>query len=813
MEDQGKTREQLLAKLAALQRRLADLEAAEAGHKADRKLQGVSEYIRDISEQKKAENALARSRAEFQAIFNSIADGIVFADLDRRIVMVNPAAGAMFGYAPEEMLGRTTAFLYASPEDYEEQGRQRYHMGSQPAQQTFEVKYRRRDGSLFPCETMGTSVQDAQGHIIGFVAIHRDISQRKRSEEALRRSEATLRSFRQVAPIGIGLVQNRIFRWSNDYLADLTGYAEEELQGQSARLLYPDEAEYQRVGQLKYADIHQHGKGSIETRWLRKDGEIREILLSSSPLEATDLQTGVVFTALDITQRKRAEEALAAEKERLAVTLASIGDGVIATDIEGNVVLMNQVAESLTGWSRSEAVGRPLTRIFHLVNEKTREPCENPVEKVLQSGGLVGLANHTLLIHRDGSERLLADSGAPIVDQHGRIMGVVLVFKDITLQRQMESELQKMARLNSLGLLAGGIAHDFNNILTAILGNLSLAHLHLSDGENIMEYLLDAEKAASRARDLAQQLLTFAKGGAPVKELSQVSGFIVDAAQFATTGSNVLCRFSLPEDLWSLEVDPGQFSQVIQNIVLNAVQAMPTGGIIRIAGENAGVPPGSPLPLTSGHYVKLTIQDEGLGIPSDYLPKIFDPYFTTKQKGSGLGLATVYSIINHHQGYITVASQPTRGSTFTIYLPASLLQQAVKPAATQAVPTGQGRILFMDDEEMVRKVVARMLQSLGYEVDLAGDGEQALAMFAQAQTTSWPYTTVILDLTVPGGMGGAETLAQLKNLDPQVKVIVASGYSDNPILTKFRAHGFQGFIKKPFTVSEVAKVLTKVLKD
>ncbi|HXG65532.1 MAG TPA: PAS domain S-box protein, partial [Blastocatellia bacterium] len=345
----------------------------------------------------------------------------------------------------------------------------------------------------------------------------------------------------------------------------------------------------------------------------------------------------------ELGERKRAEAALAAEKERLAVTLRSIGDGVIATDTDGKIVLLNRVAERLTGWPQAEAVGKRLDEVFCVRDEKTRDRCENIAETVIRTGGVTGLTGNPLLIARDGAERIIADSGAPIRDKDSRIIGVVLAFRDVTEQRKMEAELLKAGKLESLGVLAGGIAHDFNNILTTILGNISLVKASAAPGDETYERLSDAERASLRARDLTRQLLTFSRGGAPIRSAASVADLLEEAASFAITGSNVRCEFDLAEDLWPVDVDAGQISQVIHNLTLNAQQAMPEGGVIRIKAENVAIGTGGEnmsLPLPPGRYVKITVRDTGIGIPEEHLDKIFDPYFTTKQTGSGLGLAT-----------------------------------------------------------------------------------------------------------------------------------------------------------------------------
>ncbi len=518
--------------------------------------------------------------------------------------------------------------------------------------------------------------------------------------------------------------------------------------------------------------------------------------------------------ATDITERKKAEEALLAEKERLDVTLRSIGDGVITTDVAGTVTYVNKVAEEMTGWSNEEALGKPVVEVFNIVNEKTGKRCVSPVQRVIELGRIVGLANHTALIARDGTIRSIADSGAPIRDRQSTIIGVVLVFRDITREKKMEEELLKVRKLESVGVLAGGIAHDFNNILAAILGNVELLGYRLPDCDPETGMLLtDVQKATKRAAKLTRQLLTFSKGGNPVKAATSLPELIAESAGFVLHGSRVGCRYVFPEDLWQVDADSGQLGQVIQNIVLNARHAMPEGGTITITCSNVDDAAGEALlSVDRGRYVRIVIEDTGVGIPMEIIDKVFDPYFTTKQKGSGLGLAICHSIIHKHGGYITVASVPGRGTIFTLYLPAAFQddngdhkEKDISRAAKAA------RIMVMDDEEMLRNLACSQLTLLGHEPITVTDGKQAINRYQELQDQGTPVDLVIMDLTIPGGMGGREAAQKLLALDPQARIVVASGYCNDPVMATYREYGFKAAIAKPFNLAELSAAINTVL--
>jgi nitrogen-specific signal transduction histidine kinase/ActR/RegA family two-component response regulator len=389
--------------------------------------------------------------------------------------------------------------------------------------------------------------------------------------------------------------------------------------------------------------------------------------------------------------------------------------------------------------------------------------------------------------------------------------------QQVARESRLQAELARAGKLDSLGLLAGGIAHDFNNLLTVLIGNMSLLRLDSSLNAESARSLAQAEKAAARARDLTQQLLTFAKGGAPLRAAVSLSEVVREVAEFAVRGSKVRCEFDLPADVWPANVDKGQIGQVVQNIVLNAVQAMPDGGVLNLAllnhevgAEFAGV-------LEPGRYVRLDFIDHGPGIAKADIARIFDPYFTTKQKGSGLGLATVHSIVKKHGGHVTAESVLGKGTTFHVWLPAaeagsSVPVETVPAAPPPAAPNRSARVLLLDDEQFIQELACSILRRYGYESKAVADGQTAIAEYERARQAGQPYDLVILDLTIPGGMGGRQTMEELLKLDPAVKAIVSSGYSNDQVLANYQAHGFRGIVSKPYDVADFAQTVARVLK-
>ncbi len=604
----------------------------------------------------------------------------------------------------------------------------------------------------------------------------------------------------------------------NDRFSGILGYAPGELTPNLTsweKKLHPDD----KKDVMQAMVNHLKGKTPLLNKELRlrhKSGRWIWALDVGKVFkrDAAGKAVRVVGIHMDITKRKTAEQKLADERELLAVTLRSIGDAVFTTDTDGRIVFLNKVAEELTGWSNKDAQSRLSAEIFNIINEKTGQPYENPVLKVLKTGEGSNLSKPVILVAQDGGRKTIADSAAPIRDRKRKVIGVVVVFRDVTHEQILEQELLKSKKLESVGILAGGIAHDFNNILFAMIGNIELASFLVENKDEEAETLLaNALKAAARAEKLTKQLLTFSRGGEPVKDITSLPELIRDSADFVLHGSKVVCSYQFADDLWLVDADGGQVGQVIQNLVINAKHAMPGGGTVEIIAANVADPSSTPLlHEDNGDYVSIAIHDKGEGIPEDNIDKIFDPYFTTSKKGHGLGLSICHSIITKHNGHLVVESDPGQGTTFTIYLPAlqgDNVQTTVQEYTTS--PVNNARIMMMDDDSMVLELVNGLLTALGHEAVLVADGDQAISRYVELRDAGTPVDLVIMDLTIAGGMGGEEAARELLELDAEAKIIVASGYSNNPVMANYQEYGFLAAIAKPFMLAGLDRVIEKVL--
>lgn len=518
-----------------------------------------------------------------------------------------------------------------------------------------------------------------------------------------------------------------------------------------------------------------------------------------------DSEGKIILIFSELSQRvpptAKLEKYIFTAKENLDIALHSIADGIIVADINGKIVFMNNAAEKITGWSLEEAIGEKLSTVYRTSNQ---EACNN--------SKYFDFWEYTFLFTKDGRQRVITDNGASIHDQNGEITGVVIVFRDITEKWRMEEEIQRTQRLEFIGNLAGGIAHDFNNILAVIMANIQLVKIIQKKGGDTEKYLNGMEDAIKRASSLTKQLLTFAKGGAPIKKPTFLAELLIETVELGIKGTNLTCTFSIQDQLWPVEIDSGQMSQVFNNLTNNAVQTIPNNGMIEVSAQNFSITDQDMLPLPPGDYIQITFKDNGPGISSEKLMKIFDPYYMLGQNENGLGLAVAYSIIKRHNGLINVQSEIGSGTCFTIYLPAARKNSPVQEGIQSSEPRGK-KLLLMDDEAHIIELVGEMLLHMGYRVETAQNGVEALELYKRAKQANDPFDVIIMDLTVPGGMGGREAISILREFDPAVKAIVSSGYSSDPVMSDCKRYGFNGMVSKPYKIEELCWEINRVLSQ
>ncbi|HON78918.1 MAG TPA: GAF domain-containing protein [Spirochaetota bacterium] len=678
-----------------------------------------------------------------------------------------------------------------------------------------------------------------------------EITAREKIRRELTKSETKYRALFDTSPQGIVIstLDGKILEANNAFM-NMLKYSMRELQNMTWRDFTPEKWHNMEEEEL-IKIIQERIPTTYEKEYIRKDGRTFAISLTSWLISENNDEPAKIFTIVsDITERKQAEENLLLDESRLEalldlnmmgessineITDFALKEGVRLTKSDiGYLAFLNEDETVLTmhTWSRNaiEQCNLPETQNVFIVKEtglwgeavRQRKPvitndysAPDPLKKGLPEGHSP-IVRHMNVPVFDG-KKIVAVAGVGNKTQDyndSDVRQLTLLMQGmwrLIQKKNHEEELIRARKIESLGILAGGIAHDFNNLLTIIYGNLSLAKL--SESKTSQNYFLlhEAEKASLNAKDLTRQLLTFSKGGAPIKTTTSIENLLRDTVNFVLSGSNVRAAYSIPPDLWGAHIDEGQISQVIHNLIINSRQAMPEGGTITINVENTTISDEDTTAPVHGDYIKIEIIDEGPGIPKDNLQKIFDPYFTTKDTGSGLGLAVCYSIVKNHGGSITVQSGDNNGTMFTLYLPAvkdAGIQQK-KPAGKKF--TGNGKILIMDDDPSVLKITQLTLEHMGYETACSRHGEETIDIYKKAAESNKPFDAVIMDLTIPGRMGGAQTIQKIRELDPGVKAIVASGYSNDPIMARFGEYGFAAVLAKPYRREELGEVLERVI--
>jgi len=765
---------------------------------------------------KKAEQQKEHDLGFLQTVIDTIPNPVYYKDIEGRYLGGNKAFAEFAGVGVAQLIGKTYREI-TTPTQEEICRRADQELFSAPGVQSYESSLYYADGVRHDVIFYKASFPGADGSPAGLIGTMLDITERKRAENELRESRQYLSDIIEFCPDAIIVIdqERKVATW-NRAMEKLSGVPASEMlgrgnyeyalpfYGECRPILIDLVLRHAEDVEARYINIEHRGNILVGESYIHnaRGEQIYFHGTAAALYNSSGEIIGAIESIRDVTARKAAEEELELKNVILTTQQECSIDGILVVDEGGTIISHNRrfiemwgiPPELMRGCRYGPVVRfmatRPVAPEDYLI--QSRHLHQNRDEKV-----------HEEIVLKDG---MVFDCySAPMMGANGKYCGRVWYFRDVTDLQRARQESLRAQKLESLGVLAGGIAHDFNNILTAILGNISLSRYQVHDADKVLQRLDAAEQALVRAKDLTQQLLTFARGGEPVKRVVEVESLLRESAGFAIHGCSVECLFAIEDDLWPVHADEGQISQVIHNLVLNAIQAMPNGGSITIAAHNSDTPD------VAGRSVFISVKDTGAGIPERLLEKIFDPYFTTKQQGSGLGLATCYSIIRKHRGSIAVTSVPNQGTTFEISLPAAKLGQKGAPPAVLEAAKGRGRILVMDDEAMIRQIVKDSLEALGYLVECAEDGRSAVEIYRKFQIEGSPFAAVIMDLTIPGGIGGKEAIHSLMEIDPQVKAIVSSGYATDPVMANYRDFGFSAVLSKPYRLQEVGKVLRDLL--
>jgi len=748
---------------------------------------------------------LRESEEKFRTYTECAPMGLMIYNEDSRWTYANQVASGVTGFSSEELCGMYIweIFHHDYSEMIRERGNSRIRGLNPPQNYTAKIVHRHEGEKWVKLFTQPIVHEGKKSVLVSILDVTREIE----AEENLRNSEDRFHKAFKNSPaiIGIARLEDGIMVEVNNSFERITEFNRDEVIGKSPVEIGLVNAHDQELI-LRRIEKEKAVYG-IRGVYYTKYGLKRKGILSCEIINVNNTPC-VISVFDDITDLLRAEEALREEHERLEVTLKSIQDAVIATNIENEIILMNDSAEQITGWNRADCMGMQLNRVLTIYDSSTKNGIYNsPGEDNRYS------SFNSTFKNRNGDLLFIGYSSSPIHDRDNTVIGRVIVFRDVTDNIRIQEELLKIQKIESVGVLAAGIAHDFNNMLSVVIGNTALAKMDETINADLSEILDEIEIAARYASKVTAQLLSFSKGWSPVKEWSSIAELLQEYISFSLRGSNVRYKLDLVTDLWPVNIDRAQVGQVLQNIIINADQAMCDGGEIVVTCTNEIVESvNNQHSLVPGKYISISISDTGPGIEPDVLPRIFDPFFTTKEKGNGLGLSTAYGIIQKHNGIIDVTSEPGKGTRFTIFLPAEPdLEIAGEDLVADDESFHGKSVLVMDDDDGLLKVLGMMLSSMGLKVYRAHDGEEAITMFKDMLAKGIQLDIVILDLTIPGSIGGAQVIRELNSMSAELSSIVMSGYSESTVLSNYTDHGFSGRLLKPFTIDELRKEIRQIM--
>jgi two-component system cell cycle sensor histidine kinase/response regulator CckA len=636
-----------------------------------------------------------------------------------------------------------------------------------------------------------------------------DVSDRVAAKQANLSSQKTLNSIFKAAPTGIGMVNDRCIVKVNERLCQMVGYHEDELVGQSARIFYPTDEEYDYVGKEKYHQISQKGTGTVETRWQHKNGQIIHVVLSSTPVNTQDWSEGITFAALDISDRKETELALKQSEARYREYFDEIQSGAFITRPDGTLIDCNLEYIRMFGFaSKQEALQKNVISLYFPSLQRSEF-----IHRLKNNKKLKNFESR--MLKTDGTPIHIMENAAGVFNARGELEMIRGYLSDITEVKKMESQLRQAQKMEAIGTLVGGISHDFNNLIQAISGYTELLKMDKDPAHPDYEHIRALGRVSQRAGDLVRQLLIFSREAEtkqkPVdvnKEIRQVKNLLEK-----TIPKMVSIQLKLKKDISLIYADPLQIEQVLLNLGVNAADAMPQGGTLTFQTDNIEFAPGTidnNLDLSPGRYIRLSVQDTGVGMDNAVKEKIFEPFFTTKpiEKGTGLGLSSVYGIISKHNGAITCQSQKDKGTTFFIYVPVFEGELSKKENQNQElVKKGKETVLLVDDEIAIQEIASRAFHRMGYTLVSANTGEEAVRVY---ETLKTKIDLVILDLSMPG-MGGYQCLKKLLAINPGVKVLIASGYSAEATIDDCMALGAMGYIQKPYQMNHLFSDIRNIL--
>gem|GEM_PF-808768 len=764
-------------------------------------LRRVLVAMADVTDRVAAENSVRDSEARMRALFAGMNDVIVILDRSGRCIEAVPT-GASPRYSPDNLVGRSARDVVA-PETADAVLAQIEKALSE--HMTTETEFSHDiTGSQRWFQVRISPLADERVLLV----VH-DATARHDAQEAACIETSKAETYFNASGVIMEVIDTdlRLVRL-NQKGFDFFGYAPEEIVGKDWFDIKLPERERDKIKALIRSEL----AGQIlpivtENPAVTRSGEERIVAWHDSLLrDSAGRVTGLISSGVDVTDRVRAEHALQASELKFRELFNQAQDAILlhvvnADETMGSIIEANDVACQWSGYTREELRNMTINDVS--VNATPEMP--EAMGRQLREHGKTSFAGE--LKARDG-HHIPVEVSASMFTLEGRTV-VLSSVRDIAERLRLEHELQRMEKLESLGVLAGGIAHDFNNMLTGIIGNINLARIE-DDTDHSHELLEEAEREVLQARGLTQQLLTFAKGGAPVRSVQDLAHILREAVTFALRGSDVSACFDLPTDLWWASVDKGQLSQVFSNMVINADEAMPAGGTISVVARNVTVDDGAYPDLAPGDYVRIDLSDTGVGIAETDLRRIFDPFFSTKRRGSGLGLATSYAVVHKHDGYIGATSTPGAGTTFSIFLPAARASPSRQSCETAPQFSGHGRVLVMDDELTVRQVAVAMLKKLGYEAEAVPDGASALRADAEACAVGHPFSVILMDLTIPGGMGGEEAVVALRAQRTTARLIASSGYANDPVMAQYRSYQFDAVLEKPYSFAELTSVLASL---